>query len=187
MLTHVSSIADAVRLARKAVIGCPPDANGRVEITPAFLKYVEQQSGLEISVDKDRQVASHTCGIIRRYQKLAAISVCTELNQCWTRFVVCKELMHLLGDVDPVCFNSDAADQLTRMMSVGQFSASANVTSESFAFIAAVEYMLPRDRRPKDCNGDTSFMKVAEQFKVPRVYVELAYTPLYKQMSEQTD
>ena len=186
MSSPVGTFAEAIILARNTLEQVPPDANGRVAIVPQLRGYAEKCSGLAVSIQKDPLVVEHTRGMIRRYTARAVISVCPDLNLCWTRFVVCKELMHLLVDVKPDSFITDPVRQLMQFVVANQMpSFDAQIASETYAFVAALEYMLPKNFRPVACDdAQNSPRKIADRFKVPRLYVEAFYSPAFQKLME---
>ena len=181
-LTGAGTVHEAIVLARDTLIRVPPDATGRTEIVPALRKYVEQCSGLTISLQKRNLNQAHTRGLILRYTDRATIVVGHELNHCWRRFVICKELMHLLVDVKPECFTTDPVAQLAKIL-MGDGVHGAHIESEAYAIVAALEFMLPKGHRPANCKDATEALSIAERFKLPRMWVDFFYGTAYRLIS----
>jgi len=178
----VGTIAEAIVVGRDALRHVPPDATGRARVVPGLREYAEHVHNLKIDVRKPSPLEIRVLrGMIVRKPGSAIVLVGPELNTCWTRLVVCKEFMHILLD-DERSFTTDPVAQLA-VFSGGPVTPSAQVNSESYALYAALEYLLPRDHRPKSCDGE-SVMKVAERFKLPRAYVDYCYGSGFLQVSE---
>lgn len=97
------------------------------------------------------------------------------MNYCWNRFVLCKELFHVLLDTEEYR-NTKIYQHLEEMglkaPEPGQEPKSPAV-SELMAEIAAMEFMFPyKDRVTIRKNGEVDYAQVAERFKIPQYYVE---------------
>jgi Zn-dependent peptidase ImmA (M78 family) len=100
-----------------------------------------------------------------------------ELNNCWMRFVLCKELFHVILD-DPSNCNSNVAEHVDSLFAISLSDGSQdrpNSTQiETAAEIAAMEYLFPYSERQRLQNQpQIDYMAIARQFLVPRVYVEI--------------
>lgn len=113
--------------------------------------------------------------------KTGAYDICVarNLNHCWSRFVFCKELFHVVMDREE-SRNMDIpkhVEAFTVPFPGGEDNApepTIAVQSEFLAEIAAMEFLFPYRRRVEELNGPnkTDSMAIAEKYKVPLVYVE---------------
>jgi Zn-dependent peptidase ImmA (M78 family) len=103
------------------------------------------------------------------------IIIVKDLNYCWQRFVVCKELFHAVMD----------ADEYRDMDIVGHVQALTlafpdddskprpSVTAEFMAEVAAMEFLFPMERRLiEQKNTGLSIIGVAQRYKIPQKFVE---------------
>ena len=165
---------DAVLIARAALDNSPPLEQGLVSINPGLRVYVQECERIQITLARADMDEKRLRGMVFRKNKLATIHTAAALNACWTRFVSCKELMHLLSDSKRNEYTVDADAQLRA--AINQVAVpDALLECEQFAFVAALEYMLPYSHRPPDLNGETAFA-VANRFKLPEFWVEFFYS-----------
>lgn len=124
--------------------------------------------------------------MLLRYKTRALIHYSDKLNGCWSRFVICKELAHLLADT-PAQFAADPIDQLqqAQQSSFPLRSRHDTLNSEEYAFVLAAEYMLSWPHRPRlaDATRPSNY-KVALRFRMPEKIVEWWYSSGYAALSE---
>ena len=119
-----------------------------------------------------------------------------ELNHCWRRFVVCKEMCHALENDEEMRVHT--IDDLDRLIQALTLPSGASETlasfppfsAEKFAEFAALELLCPlRDRRALIRNGgrDTmSDLQIATLFRVPVQFIDLLFDPKYMAAVEST-
>ena len=100
-----------------------------------------------------------------------------DLNYCWQRFVICKELFHVILDEEKYrnMGISDHVDEVTVAFPDDNSTPSVPVMSEILAELAAMEYLFPYAERVQEVaskNGNLNSKAVAEKFKVPIVFIE---------------
>ena len=100
-----------------------------------------------------------------------------ELNNCWMRFVLCKELFHVILD-DPSNCNANVAEHVDSVFAIslsdGAPERPNSTQIETAAEIAAMEYLFPySERRRVLSHPQVDYMAIAKQYLVPRVYVEV--------------
>jgi Zn-dependent peptidase ImmA (M78 family) len=113
------------------------------------------------------------------------------LNYCWKRFVICKEVFHAVLD-DEICHNMDIGSFIDEVMlslpesmllfSDPNWKASPSATLEMLAEIAAMEFMFPYDSRLAEINGiedRVNYLEIAEKHKIPQVMVERYLSKTY--------
>ncbi|WP_313248896.1 ImmA/IrrE family metallo-endopeptidase [Stenotrophomonas acidaminiphila] len=99
------------------------------------------------------------------------------------RFVLCKELFHVMFDHEGIR-NIDLATHLAEYASLFQTpdcegEPQCSVAWENLAEIAAMEFLFPYDQRLAHVNGGTTldFGRLATRYGIPRYYVEIACSP----------
>ncbi len=100
-----------------------------------------------------------------------------DLNFCWKRFVICKEVFHvILEKEDYKNMNLfEHIEQVTIVFPDNESHPSNSVACEWLAEIAAMEFMIPYDTRKKQIERygeNINYRDIAERFKVPLVLVE---------------
>lgn len=105
------------------------------------------------------------------------------LNFCWSRFVLCKELFHVVLD-HPECRVTDIDKHLAEVVAVFPVLESRpgpTTVSEVLPEIAAMEFLFPYTQRRERLAASPSpdFLAIAEEFKIPQVLVEDYLSPSY--------
>lgn len=114
------------------------------------------------------------------------IVVARDLNYCWKRFVVIKELMHYFDR--PLEKVTNAADfaALVSEFSGPQIDRSNAMGSEVRALWMALGVICPENLRQqlesRRLHQQISDMDIAQMLKMPVVYVPLLFQPHYKQL-----
>lgn len=120
---------------------------------------------------EDEQLKGYFVAKEDKYQ----VVLLSNLNYCWRRFVLCKELFHVFLDTDE--FRSmDMDAHLAGLYTVSDTTEDIGpipaLTSEKIAEFAAMEFLFPySDRRQCLAAGRESF-DIADTFKIPLVLVE---------------
>lgn len=113
------------------------------------------------------------------------IALLSGLNFCWQRLVLCKEIFHVILDEDRTRHESvnqlldDLSAQLILENGIRKQS-DIPFQTEFMAEIAAMEFLFPyKERLLKVNNGAPDFAQIAEQYKVPKRYVEMYLSDSY--------
>lgn len=98
------------------------------------------------------------------------------LNYCWKRFVICKELFHVILDKEDYR-NMDIGghiEEVTTAFPDPESTPANSVAVELFAEISAMEFLFPYDCRIQELRGELcgNFFAIADKYKVPQVLVE---------------
>lgn len=124
----------------------------------------------------------------------ARIQYSFNLNFCWRRFVVCKEMYHcLIDDTDQKRIASSEAllklsaylsdDLLEILAGEADDDVTAAVDTEKLAEIFAIETLFPMELRRSLCDpldaNEISESQIAERYKVPVEYVRQGMRPEY--------
>lgn len=110
--------------------------------------------------------------------------ICTlgDLNNCWKRFVLCKELFHIILDSEED-WNSSLEDHLSNFyggITELECPVPASAQAELLAEIAAMEFLFPYMERIEILHaGNVEYSAVAERYKIPRYFAERYLTRAY--------
>jgi hypothetical protein len=126
----------------------------------------------------------------RKYVDLAgnetASIVVTDLNPCWTRFFVSKELMHcyIHETGDATSTSSDLRDLIiSKINETGTSSNTAQSIVDDVAYFGAVEYLIPSDTVPllkavydvlskNPATQEKAYLNLATKIRVPESILE---------------
>lgn len=154
----------------------------KIVMIPAKVALVVRDDGGEMK-SPDRIIRS----ILQRYPSRATIRILDNLNPCWTRFVICKELAHLImGDGQGA-----RAQSLNQQLSMA-YAISNNakpeteLSGEQFAWFVAAELMMPRIDRDEFLNRHNSGedpMMIARSYWIPRALLDLFVDKSYAEIS----
>lgn len=89
-------------------------------------------------------------GYWKKYKDKSVVTI-PQHNYCWTRYIVCKEIMHnYLHDTDS-CTDStvDLRSLILRLVNIGiQDESSPSFVVDIAAYYGALEYLMPQDTMP---------------------------------------
>lgn len=115
---------------------------------------------------------------------VATVVVSRDLNYCWERFVVIKELMHLFdSELDKLGAAEEFESLIAEM--IGPLpERSVAMESEIVAFWRAIGIVCPEAKRQefhrqRDA-GRTSNLDIATALRMPELYVSALFEPNYK-------
>jgi hypothetical protein len=129
-------------------------------------------------------------GYLERYPDRAIIAYSLALNTCWRRFVVTKELSHLMLD-DDTSFTKDPVELVQGLVNaMANLEAGRDLQSEHLSVAAAAELLLPWCLRPQlekmEADGQTH-LQIATVCRVPLKLVTLMLSAPYKVQSGTTN
>ena len=150
-----------------------------------LIKIAEIISGKEIDildVDFEGQIIRSR---LKRLADHAVIHVRKNQSENWKRFAVVKELCHTLCDVDDE-WAADEEKALQELLGPEGLYLHSEQTpacqTEHIAEVMALELLYPKDFRDKDrkriAEGE-SLVAIAEERRVPAVYLQRALSPSY--------
>lgn len=131
-------------------------------------------------------------GLYKDTSMHASIYFSASLNECWRRYVVCKEIMHcVLDDTDAKRTGSVEDVKLLGESLVNRavavLSKNEPFYTEIFAEILATEILFPveiRESYVDDYRANRlTDMQIALRLKIPESIVRSALTPLYMDLS----
>lgn len=125
-----------------------------------------------------RIVEQHGCNVI---------CVSRSLNRCWTRFVVVKELMHMLdGAASATDSGDDLEKVLTELTGPGAPAPSPQMDAEVACFWKALAALAPEKERLgyKALRAEAKIddYAIALKLRIPQQYVSRLFIPRYEQI-----
>jgi hypothetical protein len=155
--------------------------------------YIEDVLKIEFEAfDKAAWPSKFIYGRVHRYEqegrKWAKIFVSESLNACWTRFVACKELAHLLIDTKDEDCTHDPITLIGGLISPIPTTIEADVKSEWLAHMAAVELLVPWPRRnliTEMIGTGKNNYEIACTFKVPEKIIEWWRSDAYQALAKK--
>lgn len=136
-------------------------------------------------------VISNPTGVYTDPKHVAEITYCKTLNPCWTRFVCCKELMHLMDDQTARTYTADQIGKLTLNLTspagMGGTALPADLLAEQNAIIKALSVLVPLGIIPKLHEQYKAGLKnaydIALMLRIPEYYVKLLFSTEYQEMA----
>ncbi|MCK4841011.1 MAG: hypothetical protein KAT04_03900 [Methylococcales bacterium] len=130
--------------------------------------------------------AEHIFGRLERSEGGAEIVLSSGLNECHKRYVIIKELSHLIIDTDD-SFTKDFNGLVTGLIddSYQQIDHDDALQSENIAHYVACELLLPFKLRQglidSLASGDTTYYKIAKNYLIPETVVKsILHGPMHK-------
>lgn len=134
----------------------------------------------------------HLKGMLLRYETsngAPLILFSRELNACWSRFVVCKEVAHLLIDAKEKHFTHDPVELVQQLIAgAPSLNSDDEIHSERVAVIAAIEILAPWKLRPKIqelAKSGLSDHQIATFFRMPEAAVNYLLRSRYWSVSSE--
>lgn len=113
------------------------------------------------------------------------ISVSRELNDCWRRFVFCKELVHILDDEqENTCTVEDLRSLTQELTQPTNSNVSTQCIADNSAKLKALTILAPLKaiealRDQYNSKQKTSY-DIAMHFRIPVVFVDFLFSDYYK-------
>lgn len=117
------------------------------------------------------------------------IVLASDLNHCWTRYTICKEVFHILLD-DETYWNLDIAGHTEAVASVfpnDDSEPDRSVEIEFLTEVAAMEFLFPYERRDTEVTRSTppNYPAIALQYRIPQRLVDKYLTNSYMENLRQ--
>lgn len=163
-----------------------------VRVVNDLIPFVERElgrtcPGFKIRLSFKKWPGDQIFGALLRYHNGATIIYSAELNTCWRRFVIAKELAHLIFD-DSRTFTKNPVELIGTLLSGIDPASGANaaLTSEKLAAIMAVELLLPHVERARvvqmKSQGDSP-LRIGSTYRVPAKVVETFLSADYERIA----
>lgn len=127
----------------------------------------------ELEIHKTDSVIYGTC--IAMSDGSFDIAYPSDLNYCWKRFVICKELFHALMD-QAKYRNMDVEahlDSVTIAFPDNDSHADLPAVSEFLAEVAAMEFLFPYKLRVFELNCESpEFEDLSKKYRIPQVHID---------------
>jgi hypothetical protein len=140
----------------------------------------EAYLGVKITI-KVMEIDAEHSPVLGAYFALAEkghydVCVVRGLEHAHERFVLCKELFHVILD-DPDHYNLDLAahiEEVTLAFPIQDSSPGAAVRIEILSEVSAMEFLFPYEERFKELNGPLcgNYREIADKYKLPQVHIE---------------
>ena len=131
---------------------------------------------IELFIHEDSHLSHGVKGFLVTTGDGYQICLLDEQNNCWKRFVLCKELFHVILDEERFRNVSliDHIEDFTAGLIDKDHHSCDSAQSEILAEISAMEFLFPYSDRKVLLNNaeQVHFMDIAERYKIPRFYVE---------------
>ncbi|WP_417744861.1 ImmA/IrrE family metallo-endopeptidase [Rosistilla oblonga] len=173
-LTGAMSVSDMIRSDHNCA--------RKLDIVEHVVPSVEKRLDVTIELRSVKWNVEHLKGSLKRFSESATIYYPSQFNLCNKRFVIAKEIAHLLHDDEDQHVHSDVkavglVEFITNPEAKVPPSLSSIVNSEQIAEIYALELLLPHSHR--ECLSQISDREIANAYKVPLSKVELFNSPEY--------
>lgn len=188
-MQHVGTFAECVAVTRSLIASNRWAKNTPAPVVPELREYVEKMVDRRVRIVQQALTVSNLRGMLLRAGKNSGdehlIILDTQANECWRRWIITKELMHLLYDTEDH-FTGSISETAEDAMSISiPHSLSEPLSSERYAHFAAMEYLFQYGSRPKTQNDPS--IRIARRFKVPERYVDLFYGTPYGKLSDEAN
>src|SRR5712671_3147751 len=96
----------------------PQNPQAPIQIAGLLIPAVQKRLPLNFAISLSRRTwrNQRICGGLFRFKTRAIIVYSHDLNMCWRRFVICKELAHLIIDTDDNHFTQDPVSLVQQMI-----------------------------------------------------------------------
>jgi Zn-dependent peptidase ImmA (M78 family) len=130
----------------------------------------------------------HLKGLLKRYKDRAEVLYSASMNTCWKRFVICKEMSHLLIDTESKHFTYNPMELVQQLITgAPSLTLDDRLASEHLAVISAIEILLPfqlRGRLKEMLSSGNNDRHIAQEFRVPENVVTYLVRSKYWEVSE---
>lgn len=144
-----------------------------IRLYDGIVPIIEQRAGITLEIKRVNWGYKFLLGEMRRYGDHAEIIYSSNLNVCWSRFVLAKELTHLLIDT-PAHYTTDPVTLLNRIILNYPPGIVDDIDSEWAAFFGAIFLLIPEALKSQ-IHGlhsmRVSDFDIAKKFSVPEKIV----------------
>jgi Zn-dependent peptidase ImmA (M78 family) len=150
-----------------------------------YIKIVESRQRVTIQVVEAFHTPTRVRGYIAPYSGEALIVTCAEDNDCWRRYTVAKELIHLsLVDYDTA--TTDVVNLLESLASI-DFAVAFDdkaVYCERIAEVLALDLLVPWEVQPDllALAAHKSQNDIAQHFRIPQYFIARRLSPNHRKM-----
>ncbi len=125
--------------------------------------------------------------LLLRYGTKAEIRFVDALNDCWKRFVVCKELAHLIMGEGNGTRAESVEEQLAMAYAIcNDAKPETELSGEQFAWFVAAELLLPfgdrAEMKARKIGGETD-LSIARSYWAPSAIISMLFDTPYGEIS----
>jgi Zn-dependent peptidase ImmA (M78 family) len=147
---------------------------------------------IKVSIYEVDYVGEFTRGLIERYADRARILIRAGIHERLRKFVVAKELSHIIiderEDWSPLGSETIRKAMIERASLTELHRLSPSTMSETYAHAAAIELLYPLEYREDDAvklqNGELTLQELADHYQIPPFLIEHALGPSLKIVME---
>ncbi|WP_297505205.1 hypothetical protein [Ferrovum sp.] len=184
-------LADVVLLARDvhALYSQKNHGSGNVELpirllNDGLVSIIGERTGLLIESRCLPWNGHMMRAALRRYKDTALILYSSDLNVCWSRFCICKEVYHLLSDEKT--FSSDPVTLINGLLNqIPEIKVDEDVEAEWMAVLGAMELLVPHSVDSYlynlEASGENHY-EIALKFRVPEKIISLRLSPSIRKL-----
>lgn len=168
-----------------------PSGFRMIQVTPPLIDLASAKIGVPVKV---RRVASDddnpVYGFVEPGEKEMLVRYRSDLNTCWRRFTVAKELFHLYAGIAEDVSSRGASAITQAAMEARKVvpSDDKQIDDEAAAFYLALEYLVPwrlRDQFNDLREAAATTYQIAKVFMIPRPFVEHLCEGGYAELSNR--
>jgi hypothetical protein len=152
--------------------------------------------GLSAAQSKPFQISFHprifqsslVLGSIENYGDRADVFYDLDRNACWRRFIVAKEMCHLLFAPHGAKHLASTPHQIEQLithilagLSKVDYTKDHAASTETSTIFLALEVLLPHSER-ENISKDTPSIDIATKYRIPEAIVRVYMTPFYIEM-----
>ena len=188
VLLEARRIAKFISAVPGTALSFPIDVG--LQVRPAVRQLVEERQKIKdfsVQIKKVQADNKLVYGTLLRFEKHAIIKFPENLNRCWSRFVTCKEMGHLLMDSAPSHQSTNPEALIQGLIAGGTpTDASDDVWNDLIGIYFALEVLLPWQIRgqlvERKKAGETD-LQIAKLTMCPEKYVNVMLSGGYGQTS----
>ncbi len=156
------------------------------DVKDAIEKRLSKEHPYKIHVEENTWLPKAFMGALLRYKTYARVVYPATENPCWRRFVMAKEMAHLIIDTDSQQYTQDPIRLIQELINRApiQFERSHQLESEQIAVYVAYELLIPwkfnAECLQKLADGE-SMINIAKWLRIPQKAVEFVLSPPYQE------
>lgn len=175
-LDKAAEMTEQYKLYVLAAAGFPRSVDDLLWLCQQYQQKVITMEMLDLT---DRTIIGAHLNLSTNY----VVIVGSNLNYCWQRFVLCKELFHVLLDAPEYRSMSiyEHLEEVKTTFPLIDSRPGPSAVCEAMAEIAAMEFLFPYEARVVELaqNPSPDYLAIAQKYKIPQVFVEEFLSPSY--------
>ena len=162
-----------------------------LRIGDRLIPAIEENMAIKITLRERKWDSRSILGSLEVYGSKADVIFATDLKFCWKRFVIAKELAHLLADTSAQKVTTDSQiSDLIAWLTIGASGIELNspIGAEESASLLALGLLLPEDHRSQIeamFHEKKSYLEIAHCYKVPEAMVRVYFSESYRRLMDE--